>query len=115
MSHPWQYYETIQIGTDYSDPKEVAAYDQLMQKLRDVNAEAHDIQKALSLSTDSIVWEIDGIRSQAGDEVTQQTIQHIKAEFSTFDWILEEMIACSSLKIVEKENKGFLTEYVCEK
>lgn len=58
MDCPWQYDETIQIGTDYSDPKEVAAYDQRMQNLRDVNAEAKDIQKALALSRDSIVWEI---------------------------------------------------------
>lgn len=231
MNHPWQYDETIQIGTDYSDPKEVAAYDQRMQKLRDVDAEAKDIQKALSLSSDSIVWEIgtgtgecalalaatvkhvyatdisptmlkyarlkadqrrisnvtfknggflsgfrpqypvdgvvsqlslhhlpdfwksraltiiasilrpkgrlylrdvvfsssvddpdtffkvviDEIRLQAGDEVARQTIQHIKTEFSTLDWILEEMIARSGLRIVEKESKGFLAVYVCEK
>lgn len=231
MNYPWQYNQNIQIRTDYSDPKEVAAYDQRMQKLRDVNAEAKDIQKALALSSDSIVWEIgtgtgecalaladtvkhvyatdisptmlgyahhkaeqrnicnvtfekggflsgfrphcqvdgvvtqlslhhlpdfwksraltiiarflrpngrlylrdvvfsstvedhdaffkviiDEIRSQAGDEVAQQTIQHIKTEFSTFDWILEEMIARSGLKIVKKEGKGFLTVYVCEK
>lgn len=231
MNPPWQYDETIQIGTDYSDPEEVAAYDQRMRKLRDVNAESKDIQKALSLSSDSIVWEIgtgtgecalalaatvkhvyatdvsptmldyahhkaeqlcisnvtfenggflsgfrprspvdgvvtqlslhhlpdfwksraltiiasslrprgrlylrdvvfpssiddfdiffkvvtDGIRLQAGDEVAQQTVQHIKAEFSTLDWILEGMIVRSGLRIIEKAGKGFLSVYVCEK
>ncbi len=231
MKHPWQYDETIQVGADYSDPKEVAAYDQRMQKLRDVSGEVKDIQKALSLSFNSIVWEIgtgtgecalalaatvkhvyatdvsptmleyahykaekrgisnvtfenggflsgfrprcpvdgvvtqlslhhlpdfwksraltiiadflrpngklylrdvvfpssiddydsffkmitDGIRSQAGDEVAQQTMQHIKKEFSTFDWILEGMIARSGLSIVEKDGNGFLSVYVCEK
>jgi hypothetical protein len=58
MNHPWQYDEKIQIGTDYRDQKKVGVYDQRMQKLRDIYAEAKDIQKALSLSSDSIVWEI---------------------------------------------------------
>ncbi len=231
MNHPWQYDETIQIGTDYRDRKEVGVYDQRMQKLRDVNTEAKDIQKALSLSRDSIVWEIgtgtgecalalaatvehvyatdvsptmleyarhkaeqrqvqnvtfeqggflsgfrpdhpvngvvtqlalhhlpdfwksraltgiasclrpngrlylrdvvfpsatddydaffkvviDEVRSHAGDEVAQQTVHHIKTEFSTLDWILEGMIARSGLRIVEKDCKGFLSVYVCEK
>lgn len=58
---------------------------------------------------------IEGIRSQAGEEVAQQTIQHIKAEFSTFDWILEGMIARSGLELIEKNNNGFLSVYVCKK
>jgi hypothetical protein len=58
---------------------------------------------------------IDGIRSQAGDETAQQTIQHIKTEFSTLDWILEGMIVRSGLKIAAKDSKGFLSVYVCEK
>jgi ubiquinone/menaquinone biosynthesis C-methylase UbiE len=58
---------------------------------------------------------IDEVRSRAGDTVAQQTIQHIKAEFSTLDWILEGMIARSGLRIVEKESRGFLSTYVCEK
>lgn len=231
MRQPWQYDETIQIGTDYGDPKEVAAYDRRMQKLRDVNVEVKAIQKALSLSSNAIVWEIgtgtgecalalaatvkqvfatdvssamleyahhkanqrrignvtfenggflsgfrprypvdgvvtqlslhhlpdfwkfraltiiadllrpkgrlylrdvvfpssiddfdaffkvvtDEIRSQAGDQVAQQTIQHIRTEFSTLDWMLEGMIVRSGLRIVEKDGKGFLAVYVCEK
>jgi len=55
------------------------------------------------------------IRAHAGDEVALQTKAHIKSEFSTFDWILEEMIARSGLKIVEKDCKGFLSVYVCQK
>jgi len=231
MKHPWQYDETIQVGTDYRDQKEVGLYDQRMQKLRNVGAEAQDIQRALSLPDHALVWEIgtgtgecalalaasahhvyasdispamleyashkaarrgitnvtfeaggflsgfrpsqpvDGVVTQlalhhlpdfwksraltaiasslrpdgrlylrdvvfpstiddydaffetvvseihahAGDEVALQTIAHIKSEFSTFDWILEEMIARSGLKIVEKDCKGFLSVYVCQK
>ena len=231
MNDPWQYDETIQVGTDYGDPKEVSDYDERMLKLRDADAEAKDIQKALSLSTDSTVWEIgtgtgecalalapgvkhvyatdvspamlecarrkaerrhisnvtfeeggflsgfrpdhpvygvvtqlalhhlpdfwksralgamadslhpggrlylrdvvfpsttddydaffrtviDEVRLHAGDRIALQTIQHIKTEFSTLDWILEGMIARSGLRIVEKNCSGFLSVYVCEK
>ncbi len=55
------------------------------------------------------------VRSRAGDEAAQQTIRHIKAEFSTLDWILEGMIARSGLRILKKGGTGFLSIYVCEK
>ena len=231
MNTPWQYDETAQVGTDYRNENEVAAYDERMQKLRNTSVEATDIAKALNLSANSTVWEIgtgtgecaialcrmikhvhatdvspamleyarrkanqrgianvtfsdggflsgfrpdhsvdgvvtqlalhhlpdfwkfraisaianslrpkgrlylrdvvfssatvdydaffqvviEGVRSSAGDDVAEQTIQHIKTEFSTYDWILEGMIARSGLKIVEKDGRGFLSVYVCEK
>lgn len=231
MNHPWQYDETIQVGTNYQNEDEVRNYDKHMQKLRDVEAEASEIGAALEISQDLIIWEIgtgtgecalalaanakhiyatdispamlryaslkaeqrqidnitfenggflsgfqpteqvdgiisqlalhhlpdfwksraleviakrlkpngrfylrdvvfssaiadndeffqtviDGIRAQAGEEVARQTIQHIKTEFSTFDWILEGMIARSGMKLIEKINKGFLSVYVCGK
>ncbi len=231
MSQPWQYDEYIQVGTDYADQKEVAAYDERMQKLRDVAAEVSHIQQALTLGPDSTIWEIgtgtgecaialapsvkqayasdvspamlnyarqkaqargvrnisfepggflsgfrpshpvdgiltqlalhhlpdfwksralaaitaclrpggklylrdvvfpstvedfdaffanvvDGVRSHAGNEIAQQTVQHVKAEFSTLDWILEGLLTRSGLRIVEKDCKGFLSVYVCEK
>lgn len=58
---------------------------------------------------------VENVRSHAGDEVARQTIQHIKAEFSTLDWILEGMIARSGLRLVEKVDSGFLSVYVCER
>jgi len=231
MNPPWQYDETIQVGTDYRDRQEVRLYDERMLKLRDIDAEVQDIHKALALPTDATVWEIgtgtgecalglaagikhvyasdvspamlayarkkaedrdvknvtfaeggflsgfrppqpvEGIvtqlalhhlpdfwksralaaiadslrpkgriylrdvvfpstisdydaffktviaeiRLRAGDEVAQQTVQHIKTEFSTLDWILEGMIERSGLRIVAKNGKGFLSVYVCEK
>lgn len=231
MNHPWHYDETIQIGTDYRDQREVGKYDLQMLKLRDVHAENNDIKKALSLSGSSTVWEIgtgtgecalalassvehvyatdvspamleyarhkaeqrhitnvtfenggflsgfepprpvdgvvtqlalhhlpdfwksralarianrlrgggrlylgdvvfpsatadfdasfkaliDDVRANAGDEMARQTIRHIKAEFSTLDWILEGMIARAGLEIIRKDCKGLLTVYVCEK
>ncbi len=231
MNYPWQYDETTQIGTDYRDESEVAAYDKRMQKLRNTDVEATDIAKALNLSASSTVWEIgtgtgecaiaicgvvkhvyatdvspvmleyarqktkrrgitnvtfaeggflsgfrpdhpidgiitqlalhhlpdfwkskaisaianslqsggrlylrdvvfpsatvdydayfqaviEGVRSRAGDDVAEQTVQHIKTEYSTLDWILEGMIARTGLTIIEKRQEGFLSLYICEK
>ncbi len=231
MTHPWQYDETVQIGVDYVDPKQIEAYDQRMAKLRSIIAETEEIGISLRLSPDSTVWEIgtgtgecslrlaskcrhiyatdisslmldyarekserlgihnityevggffsgfqpersvdgivsqlalhhlpdfwktkainvvvkklrpegrlylrdvvfpseiedydlfferivEGIRSRAGDELAQETVQHIRAEYSTLDWILEGIIERSGLKIVNKENEGFIFVYVCEK
>jgi tRNA G46 methylase TrmB len=58
MNYPWQYDETIQVGTDYRDAYEVHDYDQRMQKLRKIGSEANEIKKALKLSLNSTVWEI---------------------------------------------------------
>lgn len=231
MNHPWQYDEKAQIGTDYANREEVARYDQRMGALRDVAREAADIQRALMLSSDAVVWEIgtgtgecalalaatvkhvyatdvsaamldyaqhkaerknaqnvtfhdggflsgfvppqpvdgvvtqlalhhlpdfwkaralaniaahlrhggrlylrdvvfpssmedydryfkaviDEMASRAGDDMATQTIQHIKKEYSTLDWILEGMLTRSGLKIIEKDCRGFLSVYVCEK
>lgn len=231
MISPWQYDETIQVGTDYQNEEEVRKYDQHMQKLRDIEIEVKEIGMALGVSDDSTLWEIgtgtgecalglalkakhvyatdispamlsyaalkakerkvsnvtfgsggflsgfqpdtpvdgiisqlalhhlpdfwkaralnaiakklkpngrfylrdvvfspdtgesddffqaviEGIRSQAGEEVVEQTIQHIKTEFSTFDWVIEGLIAQSGMELIEKNNNGFLTVYVCKK
>ncbi|MDA8165051.1 MAG: class I SAM-dependent methyltransferase [Desulfobacteraceae bacterium] len=58
---------------------------------------------------------IEGVRAKAGEEMAAPTIRHIKAEFSTLDWILEGMIERSGLKIREKSAGGLLSMYVCEK
>jgi hypothetical protein len=47
--------------------------------------------------------------------VAEQTVQHIKTEYSTLDWILEGMIARTGLTIIEKRQEGFLSLYICEK
>lgn len=231
MNQPWQYDENIQVGTDYRDRAAVAAYDQSMARLRNVEAEARAIAIALALPTDAEVWEIgtgtgecalalapavarvfasdvspemlacardkaaergignvqfehggflsgfrppwpvdavvsqlalhhlpdfwkgraltavaamlrsggrfylrdvvfpggvddydayfaaivSALRAQAGDTVAAQTIQHIKAEYSTYDWILEGLLKRSGLRIRERSQNGFLATYVCEK
>lgn len=58
---------------------------------------------------------VEQIRSKAGDEVASQTIDHIRSEYSTLDWIFEGMIIRSGLNIVRKESNGFLATYICTK
>lgn len=231
MKHPWQYDEAAQVGTDYRNRTQAAAYDGLMRKLRNSEAEAGDIRQALALTARSTLWEIGtgtgecalalaaavrhvyatdvspamleiarrkaaarsvknvtfaeggflsgfrparpvdgiitqlalhhlpdfwksralaaiarrlrsggrlylrdvvfpaatkdydqffnatvkGVRQRAGDKAARQTIEHIKAEFSTLDWILEGMIRRSGLKMLNKKNEGFISIYVCGK
>ena len=54
-------------------------------------------------------------RVRAGDKMAQETILHIKEEYSTLDWILEGLIERNGLKIIKKDVHGFLMVYVCEK
>ena len=35
MPHPWQYDESVQVGTDYRDEKEVRAYDRYIQHIKE--------------------------------------------------------------------------------
>lgn len=58
METPWQYDETVQVGVDYLNEKEVSVYDQRMQNLRDIDAETAKIKEVLALTPDSVIWEI---------------------------------------------------------
>jgi cyclopropane fatty-acyl-phospholipid synthase-like methyltransferase len=58
---------------------------------------------------------VNRVRSQGGDEFAQRVVQHIRAEFSTLDWILEGMIERNGLRVIRKDVEGFLSVYVCEK
>lgn len=57
-AYPWQYDESIQVGTDYRDETEVRRYDERMQRLRDIPGEIDAIREAVELSEDMVVWEI---------------------------------------------------------
>ncbi|NLN43156.1 MAG: class I SAM-dependent methyltransferase [Methanosarcina sp.] len=57
--HPrWYYNEFKQTGIDYTDLKEVQAYDLRMQKLRDIENEANSIRKLLNIKNTDAVLEI---------------------------------------------------------
>ncbi|MDK2984525.1 MAG: hypothetical protein PWQ96_167 [Clostridia bacterium] len=54
----WFYDEKRQIGTDYSNAREVETYDFQMQKIRDVKREIQDIKSAIDLDGCRSVLEI---------------------------------------------------------
>ena len=54
----WQYNEMQQVGTDYTDERQVKEYDLHMQKLRDVKKETEDIIKVINLNSGHSVLEI---------------------------------------------------------
>ena len=59
---------------------------------------------------------IEGIESSAGAEFTKEIIEHIKKEYSTLDWILEEMLKKAGFSILETNvDNGFIYTYLCEK
>lgn len=54
----WYYNELKQIGVDYTDIKEVSAYDSLMQKLRDTETESKSVRELLKIKISDSVLEI---------------------------------------------------------
>ena len=54
--------------------------------------------------------------SLGGEFLRDDAIQHFREEFSTFDWILERMLARSGFEIIHKSLEGgLLARYVCLK
>ncbi|MDH3392842.1 MAG: class I SAM-dependent methyltransferase, partial [Desulfobulbaceae bacterium] len=59
---------------------------------------------------------IKGIESSAGAEYTKEIIAHVKKEYSTLDWILEELLTKSGFSILNTSiDNGFIYTYLCEK
>ena len=64
----------------------------------------------------SIKGMIDDMRDMASDSMVDETIIHIKDEFSTYDWIIEGLLEKAGFSIDSKimEDQNYLT-YVCSK
>jgi putative AdoMet-dependent methyltransferase len=56
---------------------------------------------------------IAGVRREGGDELAQQTIAHVREEYSTFAWVLEEMLRQAGFGIHDKLAERFTTSYIC--
>lgn len=54
----WQWNEFQQVGTDYEDESEVAAYDKRMRSMRDIDGENRRTIAMLQLDKDAVVLEI---------------------------------------------------------
>jgi putative AdoMet-dependent methyltransferase len=59
---------------------------------------------------------IQAMADRMGDEMKHELETHIRQEYSTFDWIMEEMLKKAGFKIKKTEYKeGFFANYLCEK
>ncbi len=56
---------------------------------------------------------IAAVRSAAGDELAEETVAHIREEYSTFAWVLEEMLKQAGFGIVDRVTDRFTTSYTC--
>lgn len=53
---------------------------------------------------------------EAGEEVVDEMILHIKEEFSTFDWVMEGLLQNAGFRIEKKHYQdGYMASYLCVK
>ena len=59
---------------------------------------------------------IEGLESSVGSEFTNEIIDHIRKEYSTLDWILEDLLKKTGFTILNTNiENGFIYTYLCEK
>lgn len=59
---------------------------------------------------------INGIEQSAGAEFTKEIIGHIRKEYSTLDWIMEDLLQRAGFSILETHVEGgFIYTYLCTK
>lgn len=59
---------------------------------------------------------LDNLRTMAGEYMYQDGILHIKEEFSTFDWIMDEMLKRTGFEIIRKSIQSpVMIDYYCIK
>lgn len=64
----------------------------------------------------SIEYVIDHFRQVSGEDMAEKFSNHIRNEYSTFDWIMEEMLYRAGFDIERADYKdNFMTVYVCRK
>jgi SAM-dependent methyltransferase len=57
---------------------------------------------------------VDTARERTGEDGVRRTVEHIKKEYSTFDWVMEGMLERAGFRMLRSDVEGFLTSYVCE-
>jgi putative AdoMet-dependent methyltransferase len=59
---------------------------------------------------------IDGLATAGGDRLRDDAERHLREEFSTFDWIMEGLLARAGYRIERKNfQDGVVGSYLCEK
>ena len=106
----WQWNEMQQVGTDYADLAEVAAYDERMEGFRDVGAENREMLAALALTPGSAVLEIGSgtgrfarAAAAAGLNTTAIDVSEIMLDY------LRQCAEREGLPPIETRHAGFLT------
>jgi putative AdoMet-dependent methyltransferase len=57
---------------------------------------------------------IDNMKEKGGVDFAKDPEMHIKEEFSTFDWVMEEILTRAGFNIDEKDYiEGFMAVYIC--
>jgi len=56
---------------------------------------------------------IAAIRASGGDKLADQTVAHIREEYSTFAWVMEEMLRQAGFNIINIQHQRFTTTYTC--
>lgn len=78
--------------------------------LRDV-VFSFDMEKYIN----TIEYYIQDIEKNAGHDTARNFENHIKNEYSTFDWIMEEMLYRAGFYIDDADYKEYIARYVCTK
>ncbi|MFZ3382377.1 MAG: class I SAM-dependent methyltransferase, partial [Candidatus Methanoperedens sp.] len=58
---------------------------------------------------------IDTIKEKVGINFAEEAQMHIKEEYSTFDWIIEEMLHKSGFEFEIRHKDDFSAIYYCKK
>lgn len=110
----WEYDERIQAGASYADLERARAWDRQIGKIR------NPVVKAQQIIQQEYVAEINtflnDIKVNTGEEFYHDSLLHVKEEFSTFDWLMDEMLEHTGFEILEKiKNSKINLDYVCRK
>ena len=79
----WYFNELQQVGIDYTDIKEVQAYDLRMQRIRDVNKEIQEIMTEINLNEEHVILEIGTGTGELAVEVSKYCKELIALDVSS--------------------------------
>ena len=64
----------------------------------------------------TIDYAVENFKQTAGEKMSEEFITHVKEEFSTYDWIMEEMLYRTGFEILNADyGENFITLYTCKK
>lgn len=64
----------------------------------------------------TLTFAVEDLRKAAGDETASNFERHIKQEYSTYDWVMEEMLYRAGFDVIDAQyGEHCLATYVCRK